>query len=171
MKHSKEQPPAHERKTQGVYIHLTDHSVEVRPYPQRIQNITTTIQTALTSNTLDPSLAQKLAGKCSFTAMQLFGKVGRAASRTLYDHAFSHQHTISRTTRQGLMAMLNVLQHAQPRTCILRPQPSNLTLIYTDAFYTIDGTNKRCSELTPEDIQQAHKDLSNGWGIVVFSPD
>ncbi len=38
---------------------------------------------------LTPDTASKLAGKCSFTATQLFGRVGRFAIRTLYDHAFS----------------------------------------------------------------------------------
>ncbi len=66
------------------------------------------------------------------------------------------------------MAMLNILRHAKPRCCPLRPAPSIPTIIYTDAFYTIDGQNKRCSEQTPDDIQHAHEDLSNGWGVVIF---
>ena len=168
MKQSKEQPPQREHKIQGVYIHLTDSHVTIRPCPQRVQHIISTIQDALKRNRLDPSMAQKLAGKCSFTATQLFGKVGRAANRALYDHTFSRQHQLSKTTRQGLIAMVNILQHSQPRTCPLRPPLSSPTIIYTDAVYTIDGQNKRCSELTEDDLQQAHKDLPNGWGIVVF---
>ena len=98
MKHSKEQPPKNECKIQGIYIHLTQDTAIIRPCPQRLQHITQTIQTALDRQKLDPSLAQKLAGTCSFTATQLFGKVGRAANRALYDHALSHQTTLPRAT-------------------------------------------------------------------------
>ena len=90
MKQSKEQPPQQEHKIQGVYIHLTDSHVTIRPCPQRVHNIIHTIQQALDTNQLDPSLAQKLAGKCSFTTSQLFGKVGRAANRAVYDHTYTH---------------------------------------------------------------------------------
>ena len=89
MKQSKEQPPQQEHKVQGVYIHLTDSHVSIRPCPERVRNIIHTIQQALHTNQLDPSMAQKLAGKCSFTTSQLFGKVGRAANRALYDHTYS----------------------------------------------------------------------------------
>ena len=168
MKQSKEQPPQQEHKIQGVYIHLTESHVTIRPCPDRVRNIIQTIQQALHTNQLDPSMAQKLAGKCAFTTSQLFGKVGRAANRALYDHTYSQQHQLSKTTRQGLIAMANILQHSQPRRCPLQPSTFSPTIIYTDAFYTIDGHNKRCSELTEEDLQQAHKDLPNGWGIVIF---
>ena len=169
MKQSKEQPPQHEHKIQGVYIHLTETHVTVRPCPQRVHNIIQTIQQALASNHLEPNEAQKLAGKCSFTTSQLFGKVGRAANRALYDHSYSQQHQLSKTTRQGLIAMVNILQNSHPRRCPLQPTPFSPTIIYTDAFYTINGYNRRCSDLTEEDLQQANKDLPNGWGIVVFS--
>ena len=144
MKQSKEQPPQQEHKIQGVYIHLTDSHVTIRPCPQRVHNIIHTIQQALHTNQLDPSMAQKLAGKCSFTTSQLFGKVGRAANRALYDHTYTHQHQLSKTTRQGLIAMVNILQHSHPRRCPLQPTSFSPTIIYTDAFYTIDGNNKRC---------------------------
>ena len=169
VKQSKEQPPQQEHKIQGVHIHLTESHVTIRPCPERVQNIIHTIQQALDTNRLDPGVAQKLAGKCSFTTSQLFGKVGRAANRALYDHTYSQQHQLSKTTRQGLIAMVNILQHSQPRRCPLQPTLLSPTIIYTDAFYTIDGYNQRCSDLTEEDLQQAHKDLPNGWGIVVFT--
>ena len=86
MKKSKAQPPQQEHKIQGVYIHLTESHVTIRPCPDRVRNIIQTIQQALHTNQLDPSMAQKLAGKRAFTTSQLFGKVGRAANRALYDH-------------------------------------------------------------------------------------
>lgn len=171
MKTSKEQPPQIERKIQGVYIRTDPTHITISPCQQRIAQITTTLKQAIEQNTLQPSVAQKLAGKCAFTATQLFGRVGRAANRALYDHAFSHHTHLSKRTRQGLLAMINILQHATPRITPLRPTQIQPTIIYTDAFYQIDGQTKRCSELTEEDLQHAHKDLPNGWGIVIFAPN
>ena len=170
MKTSKEQPPQHEHKIQGVCINTDSTHITIKPCKQRIQQITTTLQQAIDTNSLQPSLAQKLAGKCAFTATQLFGKVGRAANRALYDHAFSNHTHLDKPTRQGILAMINILQHAQPRVAPLVPDTFQPTIIYTDAYYQIDGVHKRCCDLTEEDLQHAHKDLPNGWGIVVFSP-
>ena len=171
MKTSKEQPPQHEHKIQGVYIHTDSTHITIKPCQQRIQQITTTtLQQAIDTNSLQPSLAQKLAGKCAFTATQLFGKVGRAANRALYDHAFSNHTHLDKPTKQGILAMINILQHAQPRVAPLIPDTFQPTIIYTDAYYQIEGVHKRCCDLTEEDLQHAHKDLPNGWGIVVFSP-
>ena len=170
MKTSKEQPPQHEHKIQGVYINTDSTHITIKPCQQRIQQITTTLQQAIDTNSQQPSLAQKLAGKCAFTATQLFGKVGRAANRALYDHAFSNHTHLDKPTKQGILAMINILQHAQPRVAPLVPDTFQPTIIYTDAYYQIDGVRKRCCDLTEEDLQHAHKDLPNGWGIVVFSP-
>ena len=170
MKTSKEQPPQHEHKIQGVYIHTDSTHITIKPCQQRIQQITMTLKQAIDTNSLQPSLAQKLAGKCAFTATQLFGKVGRAANRALYDHAFSNHTHLDRPTKQGILAMIDILQHAQPRVAPLLPAAFQPTIIYTDAYYQIDGVHKRCCDLTEEDLQHAHKDLPNGWGIVVFSP-
>ena len=170
MKTSKEQPPQHEHKIQGVYINTDSTHITIKPCQQRIRQITTALQQAIDTNSLQPSLAQKLAGKCAFTATQLFGKVGRAANRALYDHAFSNHTHLDKPTKQGILAMINILQHAQPRVAPLVPDTFQPTIIYTDAYYQIDGVHKRCCDLTEEDLQHAHKDLPNGWGIVVFSP-
>ena len=129
MKTSKEQPPQHEHKIQGVYIHTDSTHITIKPCQQRIQQITTTLQQAIDTNSLQPSLAQKLAGKCAFTATQLFGKVGRAANRALYDHAFSNHTHLDKPTKQGILAMINILQHAQPRVAPLVPDTFQPTII------------------------------------------
>ena len=161
MKTSKQQPPQHEHKIQGVYIHTDSTHITIKPCQQRIQQITTTLQQAIDTNSLEPSLAQKLAGKCAFTATQLFGKVGRAANRALYDHAFSNYTHLDKPTKQGILAMINILQHAQPRVAPLVPHTFQPTTIYTGAYYQIDGVHKRCCDLTEEDLQHAHKDLGD----------
>ena len=57
--------------------------------------------------------------------------------------------------------MINILQHAQPRVAPLVPDTFQPTIIYTDAYYQIDGVHKRCCDLTEEDLQHAHKDLGD----------
>lgn len=89
-------------------MQVTQENITIKPCPQRIKNITTAIQQALQQNTFDPATAQKLAGKCSFTSTQLFGKVGRAATPALYDDALSHNSNISRSIRQGPIAMIKI---------------------------------------------------------------
>ena len=160
MKQSKEQPPQQEHTVHGVYIHLSPHQATIKPCPQRKQRIITTTQTALEQQTLTPSLAQKLAGKCSFTTTQLFGRVGRAANRALYDHAFSHQPTMShlldmnswRCSTSCDMQHLAPVPYNHPR-----PFPPSST-----------QTHSTPSTANANDVPKAHKDLSNGWGIVIF---
>ena len=78
----------------------------------------------------------------------------------------SRQGSKSSTLRSRILAIINILQHAQPRVAPLLPPKLDPTI--TDAFYHIDGADKRCSEMTDDDLQHAHKDLPNGWRIVVF---
>ena len=98
MKTSKEQPPQHEHKIQGVYIHTDSTHITIKPCRQRIQQITTTLKQAIDTNSLQPSLAQKLAGKCAFTATQLFGKVGRAANISNHTRSFRQTHQTGDTS-------------------------------------------------------------------------
>ena len=116
--------PNMKHKIQGVYIHTDSTHITIKPCQQRIQQITMTLKQAIDTNSLQPSLAQKLAGKCAFTATQLFGKVGRAANRALYDHAFSNHTHLDRPTKQGILAMI---RHSPTRTATCRStSPSRL---------------------------------------------
>ena len=109
MKRSKRQPPAKTHKIQGVYIHHFDTHTEVQPCPERVSRIVSELQDAIQSKRLTPDATRKLAGKCSFTATQLFGRVGRFASRTLYDHAFSRHDNLPNHAIPGLQALANIL--------------------------------------------------------------
>ena len=93
---------------------------------------------------LTPEQARKLAGKCSFTTTQLFGRVGRAALRALYDKAFSNTDTINShtqrhhsitqhsptlpTTTTSITTTTNTTYHHLHR-CILQGRRSNTTML------------------------------------------
>ena len=119
-----------------------------------------------------PEQARKLAGKCSFTTTHLFGRVGRAALRALYDKAFSNNDQLSTHTISSLIALQNILQFCSPRRLPLRPSMERHTIIYTDAFYRDGDKQLRLHQLidTP-DLLTPSADTTNGWAAVVFHPD
>ena len=120
---------------------------------------------------MTPEQARKLAGKCSFTTAQLFGRVGRAALRALYDTAFSNTSHINTSTHNAIIALIDILQHCQPRRLSPQPQPAKLTIIYTDAFYRDGDKQIRCSDLLGDkDSLTPSPTMTNGWAAVVFHP-
>ena len=95
MKPSKRQPPEPSHRIQGVIMQCDSTHVTIAPCPERIHNLTIQIQEHLHTKPMTPEQARKLAGKCSFTTTHLFGRVGRAALRALYDKAFSNNNHLS----------------------------------------------------------------------------
>ena len=171
MKISKKQPPAKSHRIQGVIIECDPDKITVAPCPSRIKNISEQLQGHLRTQLMTPEQARKLAGKCSFTTTQLFGRVGRAALRALYDKAFSNTDTINSHTHSAITALLNILQHCQPRQLPLQPQQTQHTIIYTDAFYKEGDQILRCSDLYDQqhDLTPS-SEMTNGWAAVVFHP-
>ena len=171
MKISKKQPPAKSHRIQGVIIECDPDKITVAPCPSRIKNISEQLQEHLRTQLMTPEQARKLAGKCSFTTTQLFGRVGRAALRALYDKAFSSTDTINSHTHSAITALLNILQHCQPRQLPLQPQQTQHTIIYTDAFYKEGDQILRCSDLYDQqhDLTPS-SEMTNGWAAVVFHP-
>ena len=149
---------------------LFEHHTEVQPCPERVARIISDLQTAISTRSLSPDLARKLAGKCSFTATQLFGRVGRFAIRTLYDHAFSRHESLPNHAIPGLQALTNILQHSYPRQVPHHPTPMEMAIIYTDAFYKPGEVPIRSTDLLPDQSIELNKSASNGWAAVLFSP-
>ena len=171
MKISKKQPPANSHRIQGVIIECDIDKITVAPCPSRVKNISEQLQQHLRTQRLTPEQARKLAGKCSFTTTQLFGRVGRAALRALYDKAFSNTDTINSHTHSAITALLNILQHCQPRQLPLQPQHTQHTIIYTDAFYKEGDKLLRCSDLYDQEHELTPSpEMTNGWAAVVFHP-
>ena len=109
MKPSKEQKPAPEHKIQGVIIQRSDDWITVKPCPTRVQRILTELHNHLHTGTISPEQARRLAGKCSFTATHLFGRVGRSALRAhIYDKSHSVTATINAETRTAIIALRDI---------------------------------------------------------------
>ena len=120
---------------------------------------------------MTPEQARKLAGKCSFTTTHLFGKVGRAALRALYDKAFSNNGHPSAHTLSSLTALHNILQRCSPRRIPLRPTPDQHTIIYTDFFYKDGDRQLRLHQLLEgPGLIKPSSETTNGWAAVVFHP-
>ena len=172
MKKSKRQPPDQSHRIQGVIIRCEADSITVAPCQDRVQNISQQLLTHLQSKSMTPEQARKLAGKCSFTTTHLFGRVGRAALRALYDKAFSNNDTINSQTQSAIIALLDILNHCQPRQLPLRPHSTQHTIIYTDAFYKDGDKQLRCHDLLKqEELTIPSPSMTNGWAAVVFHPD
>ncbi|CAE7487597.1 rlmN1, partial [Symbiodinium sp. CCMP2592] len=84
LKPSKAQPPDIRHKLLGVILEILQHGIRLSPAPDRLSKVIATIQRALDSDTLEPEVAQRLAGKLNFLQTTLFGQVGSAALRPLY---------------------------------------------------------------------------------------
>ena len=171
MKKSKRQPPDHSHRIQGVLIGCNSEHITVSPCRDRIRTISQQLQTHIHTKSMTPEQARKLAGKCSFTTTHLFGRVGRAALRALYDKAFSNNDNINSQTQSASIALLDILNHCQPRQLPLRPQTTQHTIIYTDAFYKDGDKQLRCCDLLQQDEPiLPSPSMTNGWAPVVFHP-
>ena len=156
MKKSKRQPPEPSHRIQGVIIGCDTEHITVAPCRDRIHNIPQQLQTHLHTNSMTPEQARKLAGKCSFTTTHLFGRVGRAALRALYDKAFSNNDNLGSQTQSAIIALLDILNNCQPRQLPLRPSITQHTIIYTDAFYQDGNKQLRCSDLLYNKTNLSH---------------
>ena len=172
MQISKKQPPASSHRIQGVIIECDNDKITVAPCPARIKRISEQLQQHLRTKLMTPEQARKLAGKCSFTTTQLFGRVGRAALRALYDKAFSNNDTINSHTQSAITALLNIIQHCKPRQLPLYSHSRHTyTIIYTDAFYKEGDKLLRCSDLYDQEHELTPSpEMTNGWAAVVFHP-
>ena len=114
---------------------------------------------------------KRLAGKCSFTTTHLFGRVGRAPLRALYDKSHSTTSTINNQTRTAIIALREILSHCLPKTVPLQPEPQRITIVYTDAFFSDGNTQFRNCDFADEDIRPDFDyDHTNGWAAVIFPP-
>ena len=171
MKQSKRQPPEPSHRIQGVLISCDAENITISPCQDRVKQISTQLQTHLQTKTMTPEQARKLAGKCSFTTTHLFGRVGRAALRALYDKAFSNNDTLGSQTQSAIIALIDILNNCQPRRLHLRPTPTQHTIIYTDAFYREGDKQFRCSELLQQiETFTPSPSMTNGWAAVIFHP-
>ena len=140
MKTSKRQPPAPSHKIQGVIISKDNNHITLTPCPQRVERMCSHIIACLEQDTLEPDQARRMAGKCNFLTGRLFGKVGRAPLKAIYARAHSNISHLDKPTKSALYALLDIIQHCKPMRIPLQIQHRHFTIIYTDAYYTSQGT-------------------------------
>ena len=171
MKPSKEQRPDNEHKIQGVIIQCEPQQVSVKPCPNRVRRLLQELHNHLHTNNMTPEEARRLAGKCSFTTTHLFGRVGRAPLRALYDKSYSNTSTINNHTRTAIIALREILAHCLPKTVPLHPEHRQTTIVYTDAFFSDGNTQFRNSDFSHEEARpDFNYDHTNGWAAVIFPP-
>ena len=84
---------------------------------------------------------------------------------------FSNNDTIGSQTQSAIIALLDILNNCQPRRLPLRPNTTQHTIIYTDAFYCEGDKQFRCSELLQqEETLLPSPSMTNGWAAVIFHP-
>ena len=167
MKPSKEQPPATEHKIQGVQLHISQDHITVKPTTDRQDRVRNMIQKSLQSNHLKPVEAATLAGKLNFLATTIAGRVGRAATKLIYQrqHQTHGSHTITPQLRMALEAILWLTFNAPPRRIPLSSSyTTKVPLVYTDAYFLAGDTRVRAKDHQ----QPSPHPWDNGWGIVIF---
>ena len=172
VKHSKEQPPDHDRKVQGVLLQFGKDRIQVAPTPQRAAKMLQAIATCLQNNTLAPHDAAGMAGKLVFLSTIIFGRVGRAATKPIYGRQYAKcpNRTLTKSIRDALLTLQHVLQTAPPRHIQWSMTQPLCNFLYADAFFDMgDRRFKPSSTDIPTDWRptEAHL-LHNGWGVVFF---
>jgi len=92
------------------------------------------IQDALRSGILRPSTAGEVAGKFGFACTALYGRVGRAALKPVYERQHSSHIYIDKQLRAALQCILQIMNEAPPRAVL----PSFLSSRRSSVAYT-DG--------------------------------
>ena len=103
--------------------------------PRRLESLRTLVRSALESNALRPSVAGEIAGKFGFACTAIYGRVGRACLKPVYErqHSSSGSHILSRSLRAALVCMYRILEDPQPRVVLPSFMGSRRSCVaYTD---------------------------------------
>ena len=142
MKPSKEQRPANEHKIQGDIIQCRADQISVKQCPNRIQRLLQELHNHLHTDSMSPAQARRLAGKCSFTTTHLFGLVGRAPLRALYDKS----HSTTSTSHRHSTLILGQQSSLYERSCLIA---------YPKQFHYNQNPNQRQSFTRTPSFQMA----------------
>ena len=103
------------------------------------------VDDSLRNNRLTPPQAATLAGKLAFLATTTSGRMGRAATKAIYQrqHSLDHRHQVDQQLRASLHTIRWLLRNTPPRrvTTALTPQlPA--PMLYTGAYF-LDGERRQ----------------------------
>ena len=144
--------------------------VEVAPEPKRLEKLRRIIQDTLSSGTLSPELASRLAGKMNFVQSTAFGRVGAAALRPVYarTHANTGSDDLNTGLEAALRALLLLLGGVKPRFVPFACQAVPAQ-VYTDAFFQLGDQKWKPGDpdLTLQWKAGHALDSPNGCGFIV----
>ena len=171
VKPSKAQPPNDRHVVQGVLFRIVHDGVVLSPTEERVATIRATVTTALETNSMAPSVAEKLAGRLAFLTQAVFGKLGRAAIVPIYARAHDQSLDAACVLNTGLAAALRsvvgILDLVRPKFVPASPAPAVFAVIYADAFYLEGETPVKAGNIQPSMRASRRSRASNGWGFVV----
>ena len=174
-KPKKATPPDTKQKLLGVDFVIGDTGLQIQPCPDRVHKLQVQIRNFLDYDRLQPSEAQKLAGRLVFLQTTIFGQVGKSALQPIYSRA-AHQSAdapgsihLNTGLRRALTNILQLLVDMRPRWLpfdVTAPQ----SLIYTDAFFELgQRVLKPGSEVPTSWNHRNTKNMKNGWGVVAHT--
>ncbi|OLQ14118.1 hypothetical protein AK812_SmicGene1756 [Symbiodinium microadriaticum] len=174
MKEAKAKPPAKSQTLLGVDWQITEEFLFASPGKGRIDKLSEQIREILSSDTLHPQDAAKLAGKLNFACSWVFGQVGKALLKPI----FARQHSglqkpvaLGSPLRAALKELLRLLPDLKPMRIPLKPSEVPVFVLYADAYITLSGSSRTANRWLKEGVPHTVlKGSTNGWGAVFLSP-
>ncbi|CAE7663318.1 rlmN1 [Symbiodinium sp. CCMP2592] len=175
LKPAKAQPPDIRHKLLGVILEILPEGIRLSPAPDRIAKVVAMMQTALQSDSLDPMVAQRLAGKLNFLQTTMFGQAGAAAVRPIYSRgqavAGSAEVRLNSALRCSLKFLIKLLEASKPKWIPFCPTPDDHSVLYADAFFELGDSSFGLSDEPPQHWNNRSSCMyRNGWGFVVRTP-
>ena len=154
IKVAKDVPPTYSGEILGHVANVRSTPFILENTTRRLESLRTLVSRALESNSLRPSVAGEIAGKFGFACTAIYGRVGRACLKPVYErqHALTAHdsavggcassdldskvrptHVLSRSLRAALLCMYRILENPQPRVVLPSFMGSRRTCVaYTD---------------------------------------
>ena len=166
-------PPSTKQTLLGVNFDIQPTGLLVLPCPDRVLRIQQQVQQIIDADKLNPTEAQKLAGRLVFLQTTVFGQVGKTALQAVYARASSmsaettNNDQLNTGLRSALQNISQLLRVIRPRWI---PFASNApqTLIYTDAFFELGGQKLKPTASNIPTVWNPSRasTMNNGWGMV-----
>ena len=134
----KTEGPTQQLTVLGVSITIDNKSIALQPDPIKVAVWLRQMQECIDQDIMHASTASKLAGRLTFAGQSIFGRVGRAHVRPIYDRIYTGHSALDPALRHSLLWWIELLQTtAYRRTAPLQEATRPAIVIYTDA--TGDG--------------------------------
>ena len=175
VKKAKAQPPSCEMKDLGAIVGLAPDGIRIAQCPLRAKAQRRALKEVCESNELSPTLAGRLAGKGSYLATQVNGRVGRAALKPLFgrQHTSTPNRKLTHALRAGCVSLMHILDWAPPRFVPFAPSTSKAPVLLADAFFQVGGARWNVGDSDMPAVWPAESldDCANGLGAVLLPVD